>query len=244
MRAYYDLHLHSCLSPCGDNDMTPNNITGMAKLLGLDIIALTDHNSCKNCPAAVEAGKKYGVCVVPGMELCTAEEIHMVCLFPDLERALCFDREVSSHIMPVKNRPDIYGEQLILDENDEIAGTEETLLITAADIPISGLSAFVEGFGGVCFPAHIDRDSYSVLSVLGEIPPEEPYRAVEITAKGDVEALKKQHPALNGKILLRDSDAHYLENMEQASAWIELPMLSAQCLVQALKEGAAKWCRE
>lgn len=243
MRAYYDLHLHSCLSPCGDNDMTPNNIAGMAKLCGLDLIALTDHNSCKNCPAAVEAGKKYGICVVPGMELCTAEEIHMVCLFPDLAHALRFDLEVSSHMMPIKNRPDIYGEQLILDENDERIGTEETLLITAANIPLSGLSAFVEGFGGICFPAHIDRDSYSVLSVLGEIPPEEHFSAAEITAKGNTAALKKQHPALNGKILLKDSDAHYLENMEQASAWLELPELSAQCLLEALKNPSTAWGR-
>lgn len=243
MRAYYDLHLHSCLSPCGDNDMTPNNIVGMAKLLGLNIVALTDHNSCKNCPAAVEAGKKQGLCVVPGMELCTAEEIHMVCLFPDLLCALRFDREIACHIMPVKNRPDIYGEQLILDENDGITGTMETLLITAADIPLSGLSALVDRFGGICFPAHIDRDSYSVLSVLGEIPPEESYSAVEITAQGDVEALKKRHPILNGKILLKDSDAHYLENMEQACAWIDLPELSAAALVQALKAGTEKWSR-
>ena len=86
MKYYYDLHLHSCLSPCGDMDMTPNNITGMAKLLGLDIIALTDHNTCRNCEATIAAGKENGVVVVPGMELTTSEDIHAVCLFPNLER--------------------------------------------------------------------------------------------------------------------------------------------------------------
>ena len=84
MKYYYDLHLHSCLSPCGDMDMTPNNIVGMAKLLGLDVIALTDHNSTLNCQAVIKVGKENGLCVIPGMELTTAEEIHVVCLFPTL----------------------------------------------------------------------------------------------------------------------------------------------------------------
>lgn len=243
MKAFYDLHLHSCLSPCGGQDMTPNNIAGMAKLCGLQIIALTDHNTCKNCRAAIEAGRKQGVCVVPGMELCTAEEIHVVCLFPTLQSALSFDEAVYPHLMDIKNRPDIYGQQLLLDENDEPAGIEEKLLITAADIPLYGLSQFVAGFGGTCFPAHIDRDSYSVLSVLGEIPPEEQFSAVEITAGGDTAALKKQHPALSEMILLKDSDAHYLENMQEASSFLELPELSAQCLIQALRDKATKWRR-
>ena len=90
MKLKYDFHLHSCLSPCGDNDMTPYNLVNMAKLMGYDIIALTDHNSCLNCPAAIKAGQEAGITVVPGMELCTSEEIHTVCLFPTLEKALEF----------------------------------------------------------------------------------------------------------------------------------------------------------
>ena len=90
MRVYYDLHIHSCLSPCGDNDMTPNNIVNMSLLNGMDMIALTDHNSCKNCRAAVRAGEEAGVTVVPGMELTTSEEAHVVCLFPTVEQAEAF----------------------------------------------------------------------------------------------------------------------------------------------------------
>ena len=87
---YHDLHIHSCLSPCGDNDMTPSNIAGMAAVKDLDVIALTDHNSCRNCPAAVAAGERLGVTVIPGMELTTSEEIHVVFLFPSLDQALSF----------------------------------------------------------------------------------------------------------------------------------------------------------
>ena len=94
----YDLHLHSCLSPCGDNDMTPANIVGMAALLGLDAIAVTDHNSCKNCPAVLAAAKEYGVLAVPGMEINTSEEVHAVCLFPRLEAAMDFDQIGRAHV--------------------------------------------------------------------------------------------------------------------------------------------------
>ena len=104
----YDLHIHSCLSPCGDDDMTPANIAGMAALKGLDAVALTDHNSCKNCPAFLAAAKEYGIIGIPGMELTTSEEVHAVCLFPELYQAMEFDRFVYSRLIKVKNRPEIF----------------------------------------------------------------------------------------------------------------------------------------
>ncbi len=118
MRIYYDLHLHSCLSPCGGGDMTPSNLVNMALLLGYDMIALTDHNSCLNTPAAVRVGKENGLTVVPGMELCTAEEAHVVCLFPTVGAAMEFHRYVKERSAKIKNRPDIFGSQIIMDEDD------------------------------------------------------------------------------------------------------------------------------
>ena len=134
MKAFYDLHMHSCLSPCGDPDMTPNNIVGMSTLLGLNLIALTDHNTCQNCPAVEELGKANGICVLSGMELTTSEEIHAVCLFPTAEKALNFESFVSQHRMKIKNKKEIYGEQLILNTQDEKIGEIEELLILATDI--------------------------------------------------------------------------------------------------------------
>ena len=107
--------IRDSLSPCGDDDMTPANIAGMASIKGLDVIALTDHNSCKNCPAAMFQGREYGVIVIPGMELCTAEEVHVICLFPALENALAFDGYVYEHMLPIKNREAIFGKQQIMD---------------------------------------------------------------------------------------------------------------------------------
>ena len=126
---YYDLHIHSCLSPCGDDDMTPANIVGMAAVKGLDVIALTDHNSCRNCPAAMYHGEKYGVTVIPGMELTTREEVHVICLFPTLDDALRFDALIYEKLLPFPNREDIFGKQQITDERDEVTGTVENLLI-------------------------------------------------------------------------------------------------------------------
>ena len=163
---YYDLHTHSCLSPCGGEDSTPASIAGMAKLAGLDIIALTDHNSAKNCPALFKAAREYGIVPVAGMELTTSEDIHAVCLFENLEDALLFDQEVDTRRMKIPNRPDIFGEQQILDEDDNEIGSVDTLLTVATDISIDGVRDIVEKFGGVCYPAHIDRDANGNIMVM------------------------------------------------------------------------------
>lgn len=244
MKLFYDLHLHSCLSPCGDADMTPNNLVNMALLNGMQLIALTDHNSCKNCRAAVEVGERAGLCVVPGMELCTSEEAHVVCLFPTVEAAEAFGGYVAAHSPRIKNKPRIFGEQLILDQEDQELGREEFLLLTAANISVNQVCALTARYGGAAFPAHIDRDSYSVLSSLGELPKEAGFRAAEITAKGDVEALKRLHPELEEMILFLDSDAHYLENMPAPQGWIDLPAPAPQCLIDAiLGKRPAQWGR-
>lgn len=230
----YDLHNHSCLSPCGDNDMTPYNLVNMAKLLDLDVIALTDHNTCLNCPAAVKAGEEIGITVVPGMELCTAEEIHVVCLFPDVEKALAFSDYVRQNLPPIKNRPEIFGEQRIMDERDNVIGTEELLLITACNIGIYQVPELVKQYGGVAFPAHIDRDSYSVISNLGGIDLSMGFGCAEITAEADVEEYFAKYPDLKKMKLVTDSDAHYLENMNMNPRHLELDSLSAQSVVDYL----------
>lgn len=242
MRSYtYDLHMHSCLSPCGDNDMTPNNLVNMAALLGCEILALTDHNSAKNTPAAVAAGEKAGLLVLPGMELCTAEEAHVVCLFETVEQALAFDAFVAAHSMRIENRPDIFGEQLILDENDAVIGTEESLLIAATTIGVGEVRALAEQYGGTAFPAHIDKDSYSVTAALGAIPPEAGFTAAELSAEGDREALVKRYPELAAMQLLRDSDAHYLHLMREDFGRVELPARTAHAVLQALRGEAGRF---
>ena len=166
MKFYYDLHIHSILSPCGDDDNTPNNIAGMANLCGLNIIALTDHNSAKNCPAFFEAARKYGIIPVAGMELTTSEDIHVVCLFEQLEDALAFDKYVEENRLKIKNRPEIFGRQIIMDGMDEQTGEVDDLLINASNISADNVCEIVCKFGGVCYPAHIDRDANGIIAIL------------------------------------------------------------------------------
>lgn len=233
MRYYYDMHIHSALSPCGDNDMTPNNIVGMAGLCGLDIIALTDHNTCGNCAAVMEAGQANGLLVLPGMELCTAEEIHVVCLFPTLPDALAFEQAVIPYRPTINNRPDIFGEQRKMDAQDNVIGLEPVLLLTATSLSLEEVLPLARTYSGTAFPAHIDRNSYSVPAALGDIPPLG-FAAAEITAAGDVKALKTAYPAIAGVPLLLSSDAHYLHQITDASAWLDLPEKTPQAVIAAL----------
>ena len=170
MKLFYDLHLHSCLSPCGSDDMTPNNLVNMAALLGFQLIAVTDHNACANTEAAVRAGCAAGITVVPGMELCTSEEAHIVCLFPTPAAALAFEREVARRSPPVRNRPEIFGRQLVLDADDALLREEDRYLLAAADLGAAEAAERVRALGGACFPAHIDREGYSLLCEPGGDP--------------------------------------------------------------------------
>lgn len=230
----YDLHIHSCLSPCGDDDSTPANIAALADLLGLDIVALTDHNTCKNCPAFFEAARNYSFLPIAGMELTTEEEIHVVCLFPTLEKALAFDEFVHEKIMPIPNKPEIFGNQLIMNSEDQICGTEEICLINATSIDLYSLVSLVKQYGGICFPAHIDRSSFSLLSSLGFFPEDLGIETVEIRYKEAVENLKNQHPYLQNCRIVHDSDAHTLENISLPENFLTLEEKSVTAVLKAL----------
>ena len=231
----YDLHMHSCLSPCGDNDMTPNNMVNMAALLGCQILAVTDHNTCKNAPAAMRVGEQAGVLVIPGMELCTSEEAHVVCLFETAEDALAFDAYVEAHMMHIPNRPEIFGDQLIMDEEDEIIGRIDHLLITASEISVNEVQQLVKQYNGVAFPAHVDKDAYSITASLGAIPPEAEFTAAELSSGADREKQLILYPELENMLILQDSDAHYLHLMREEMGTVELPELSAKALLDLIR---------
>ena len=213
---YYDLHIHSCLSPCGDDDMTPGNIAGMAMLNGLNIVALTDHNTAKNCPAFFAQTKKYGIVPIPGMELTTSEDIHVVCLFRSLADALEFDRQIQEKRIIIKNKPAIFGHQTIMDENDSPVGEEEDLLINATTLSIEDAYELVKTFDGVCYPAHIDRRSNGMVAVLGDFPADPPFTAYELNDGDNAEEYLNRFGILKGLARAVSSDAHYLENIASA----------------------------
>ena len=202
--------------------MTPNNIAGMAVLAGLNIVALTDHNSAKNCPAFFKAAKRNGIIPVAGMELTTAEDIHLVCLFEHLEAALEFDNFVSSHRILVPNRVDIFGEQLILDENDEVIGVDDHFLPNATDIMIDDAPRFVSEHSGICYPAHIDREANGVISTLGIFPDNPLFKCAEFHDAEKKEEYLENYPEVRKRKILVSSDAHYLWDIRDKSAFLEI----------------------
>ena len=237
-KLYYDFHIHSCLSPCGDDDMTPQNIVGMARLKELDVIALTDHNTCSNCGAVMEAAKGTGLLVLPGMELCTCEEIHVVCLFDTLSNAEAFDAYVKAHSPAVENAPEIYGHQYRMDATDTVIGEETNLLVIASHISVMDVSKLMERFGGVCFPAHVDKSSYSLLSSLGSVPPECGFYTAEISKPTKIDALCAAHPLLGAMRIVTNSDAHYLWDISERYYCIEAERtLSAVLFAMGGKNG-------
>ncbi|MCH5169887.1 MAG: PHP domain-containing protein [Oscillospiraceae bacterium] len=211
---YYDLHIHSCLSPCGDDEMTPNNIAGMGVLNGLNIMALTDHNTSKNCPAFFKAAKRNGIIPVAGMELTTAEDIHVVCLFRDLDSAMDFDKFVDGHRIKYPNRTDIFGNQLILDENDEVIRTEDYFLPNATDISVEQVPKIIKSYCGFCYPAHIDREANGIISILGDFPVNSGFTAAEFHDGENITKYNEMYPETRDKQIIVSSDAHYLWNIK------------------------------
>lgn len=237
-RYYYDLHIHSCLSPCAEDDMTPANIAGMGALCGLNIMALTDHNTTGNLPAFFSACKRHGIIPVGGMELTTAEEIHIICLFETLENALAFGEEVKKHLPPIKNRADIFGNQLFMDDEDNVLGEEPILLLTASDLDLDSAVKLARSFGGAAYPAHVDRDSNGIIAILGDIPPDEGFTACEFNDSANAETYPQRYPIINGLSVLSCSDAHRLWEISEAENFLNLddePYSSAKVRQELIK---------
>ncbi len=221
-RYYYDFHIHSCLSPCADNDMTPGNIAGVCALAGLHIAALTDHNSTRNCPAFYAAAKRQGIIPIAGMELTTAEDIHVVCLFEVLEDAMVFGEAVDARRIRIPNRIDIFGDQIIVDAEDEPVGIETDMLPNATVLSLEEVPSLVAAHGGVCFPAHIDREANGVVAILGAFPASPYFACAELHDCEKADAYREKYPILQGKRLLCGSDAHYLWDIRDAHAYLDL----------------------
>ncbi len=234
MSLTYDLHIHSCLSPCGDDDMTPANIAGMAALKGLEAVALTDHNTCRNCPAFMAAAEEYGVLAVPGMEINTSEEVHAVCLFPNLEAALGFDAYVYGKLIAFPNNEAIFGKQQIYNEQDQVCGTEPNLLINATEISFDGLWELVRSYGGVMFPAHVDKTANSLIANLGFIPPDSRFKTAEVKDLKKLHQLRKDNPYLDKCRIISNSDAHYLEHINEPELTLQVEEKTAQGIIDAL----------
>ena len=200
-----DLHLHSCLSPCGSLELSPQEIARLLAARGVNLAALTDHNTALNCPAFGEACARYGIIPLFGMEAQSQEECHVLCLFRDLQTALAFSEEIYARLPPIMNNPDKMGDQVYVDSDDNILGEVEKYLVTSCDLDIFALAERVHELGGAVIPAHCDRPAFSLASQLGFVP-DGPWDALEVV---------RIPPSIdtNGLPLTVSSDAHYPEHV-------------------------------
>lgn len=239
MELRYDLHIHSALSPCGDEDMTPNNIVNMAMICGLDMIAVSDHNTTGNVGAAMEVGRASGITVIPAMELETAEEIHVLCLFPTLDAALLFDKEQVMPALPdVANNVEIFGHQYIMDAKDRVVGEDPRYLINATAISLDDLPTLIEPYGGVAVPAHIDKSTKSLVGNFGMVGDYMGFNSFELS-RNLSEYFLDATPGLGSRPYryIHDSDAHYLQDIGEHSGenLLNLPENSAESLIFYLR---------
>ena len=232
MKLYYDLHIHTALSPCADNDMTPNNIVNMARLKGLDIIAITDHNSCRNVATCMKCAENSGLTVVPGMEIETCEEVHMLAFFDNTEALGELEKTVQKSLPDIKNRRDIFGDQFVMDCDDNIVGEIENLLVTATSLSVDSVTDIVRSLGGVIVPAHIDKDAYSILSNLGFIP-DNGYTAFEIKNPQKKDEIVRNNN-LKNSVIIHDSDAHFLWDIHEREFSMDLRKNSIADLLKEL----------
>ena len=214
MRLYKaDLHIHTVLSPCTELTMGPRDIVHAAIDRQLDIIAITDHNSAENAGAVIKAAKNTQLTVIPGLEVYTREEAHVLCLFPDLQTAVELQREIYAHLPEGINDASFFGEQFICDEHEHIIGECERLLCMPTNLSLNSVAEKVDDLGGILIPAHIDRPCYSLLSTLGFIPKHRSIKAVELTMN-DPHSPTAQRFLNNSKYtVITSSDAHDLQHL-------------------------------
>ena len=231
---FFELHLHSCLSPCGSDDMTPADLAGICALAGYDIVALTDHNTVGNCAVFCKAAEHYGMLAIPGMELTTSEEVHVVCLFPDLASAQTFGDYVRERLPSTLNQPDFFGHQLIMDEEDHVLGEDQALLLGSTSISICEVHGLVAALGGISYPAHIDHDAFSLLSNLGLWMPEAGFTMAELSPTCPDGFISR--PDLKGLRFLTGCDAHYLHEVPDPKQTMPLPERSITAVLDYLRQ--------
>ncbi|MFH1143037.1 MAG: PHP domain-containing protein [Candidatus Eisenbacteria bacterium] len=230
-----DLHVHTCLSPCASLDMTPRKIVARARAQGLAMIAVTDHNSAENAAPLMRAAQDSGLCVLPGMEVTTAEEAHVVAIFGDLAAAQSLQELVYSRLQRGENDEDLFGMQVVANEHDEVEGFNPRLLLGATELGIEELVAAVHERRGLAIAAHIDREAYSLVAQLGFIPADLALDAVEISGALDLAGARARFPEYRGRVFVTASDAHELDDLGSRRVWIEAAEPSFAELCAALR---------
>jgi PHP family Zn ribbon phosphoesterase len=234
-----DLHIHSCLSPCGDLDMSPRTIVTRSLEKGLDLIAVCDHNSAENVGAVIRAGSRKGLAVLAGMEISSREEVHTLAVFDTEAQALRMQELIYRHLRGT-NRPELFGDQVVANESDEVEGFNDRLLIGAVQMDLHDIVSAVHGLGGLSIASHVDRPSFSILSQLGFIPDEVQFDGLEISRHMTREKARAEIPGIETYALMSFSDAHFPQDIGSSLTCFFLETPSVQEIRLALKGEAGR----
>jgi hypothetical protein len=208
-----ELHVHTVLSPCAEVEMIPPLIIQTAIDCGINLIAITDHNTTANIPAVMAAAVNTDVSVLPGVELQTREDVHLLCIFDKPRLAFAFQKIIDPLLPSVKNDPDHFGEQFVVDSTGEYLRTESRLLLTSVNISLDKAVLEVHKLGGLAIPAHVDRKAFGLLTMLGFFPPDIAFDAVEISRFTTPENITLQHTDIANYPLIQSGDAHRLDEI-------------------------------
>jgi len=222
-----DLHVHTALSPCGGDEMKPAEILLTAEQRGIRVLGVVDHSTAQNGWAVAEAAQAFEVRVFVGLEIESAEGVHMLALFDDARAGMDLDALVAAHLPPLRNRPDLFGEQFLLDEWGEVLGTDERLLAAATDLSLEEIAGMTAAHGGMSIPAHIDRTVNGLLPLLGFVPPALRVDAFEVSRHMTRAEARVRWPELAERPLVAGSDAHYLDEIGAAYTWISADLAEA-----------------
>lgn len=209
-----DLHVHSVLSPCAELEMGPANVIEKCREVGINILGICDHNSGANVPAFKKKGKENNILTLAGIEVQTREEVHCLCFFPHTDNLKYFEKEFKGTLPKINNSPKIFGDQVVVNENEEILYQEERLLLTSSELGLKDLKETVESYDGGVIPAHIDKKYYSLIFNLGFIPPYN-FLAMEIFDYLNRKNLINRYKELSEHTLIVSSDAHTLDGIDK-----------------------------
>ncbi len=204
-----DLHVHTALSPCAGADMDPHGVVTAALEVGLDAIAITDHNSALNCEAVMCQAEPFDLIVWPGLEVETSEEVHVLCIFSSLEQAKDMSQQIGDTLLRRRSMARVLGEQLIYDCTNRVVGEEDNMLSTASGYSLEQVVDMTRALGGVSIPAHIERESFGLLGVLGFVPEGLGVTALEVSGGRNTDALRRMHAIGESIALVTSSDAHH-----------------------------------
>lgn len=207
-----DMHIHTCLSPCSDWDMSPQKIVQRSLDVGLDVIAVCDHNTAENAGAVMKEGENKGLKVLPGIEVCSKEEVHILALFDELDQSLAMQDYVYANLNG-ENQPEVFGHQVVANDNDEVIGENPRLLIGATQLGLYEIVDKTHRLAGISLSSHVDRITYGIIGQLGFIPPDLEIDGVEVSHRVELATARDDVPGIGQFPCVTASDAHFLDDI-------------------------------